>query len=339
MIVMTGLNVQQDVAICCPVCREQVAFSPLRTYQIEEAAEHFCPASRDAALNRRMYQKIQELWGQDESYFLRCEHCSYGFGYPFAGGDEEFYDLMHASAGYPSWRWDYGFAMKRISESRPSASAKVLDFGAGHGLFIRKLDDRYETYATEGGEETRKVLREAGVKVLYGEELSGDTYRDFFDYITLFQVLEHLSDFRPILVTFHQALKPGGEVMITVPLQEAMIDQEKFTGCLDMPPNHINKWTPDSLKIVLEQVGFKVVKMERESSSFRFSNLKGILQMTIAAAARKGRFPARQVYGIKNRQVRIMGMALLSVWYFFAVLPHLPALLKGRCFAIVGQKN
>lgn len=60
-----------------------------------------------------------------------------------------------------------------------------------------------------------------------------------FDVISLFQVLERIADFRGVLTRVNKLLRPGGKLVITVPGSDAMIRQERVTGCHDMPPNHI----------------------------------------------------------------------------------------------------
>src|SRR6266508_5992194 len=93
-----------------------------------------------------------------------------------------------------------------------------------------------------------------------------------FQVVTLFQVLEHIAEFELVLNQCRELLAPGGRLVVTVPDGEAMIRQERLTGCHDMPPNHVNKRTPESLSRVLLRAGFDCGQPIYEPSFWKFKS-------------------------------------------------------------------
>ena len=87
---------------------------------------------------------------------LRCRECGFGFGFPFVGGDEEFYSILHEQRGYPDWRWDYDVALSHALSRY--AGGKILDVGAGVGKFLRRLGPAWDRYAVEASDLNRADL-------------------------------------------------------------------------------------------------------------------------------------------------------------------------------------
>src|SRR5580765_7648164 len=100
--------------VYCPVCDSPCSDDPIYRYTVSEAAAHFCPRTRNADRNRRLAECIKRLWQGETCVIQRCRQCGFAFGYPFVGGDEEFYSILHEQKGYPAWRWDYDYAVDKV---------------------------------------------------------------------------------------------------------------------------------------------------------------------------------------------------------------------------------
>ncbi len=316
----------------CPVCGTPCEAAPLYEYTAARAAAHFCPPVRDEERNRRLTACIRRLWGGDSCAVMRCGECGFGFSVPFVGGDEEFYGILHEQKGYPQWKWDFEFAHQEALGG--GAGGKVLDIGAGDGAFLRSLADKWERYAVEGSEDTRKALEKDGITVFRDLEAAAQESPKTFQIVTLFQVLEHLSDFRPVLSQAKQLLAPGGRIVITVPDGDAMITQERCTGCPDMPPNHVCKWTPRSLSLALEEAGFQPGDATMEPASL--GNLGKNMHLKVLANAAMPGSISSQVYRIPERKIRIPFLAVLGCLSLISMAPHLGKLRKGGAFAMLG---
>jgi SAM-dependent methyltransferase len=321
--------------VFCPVCESRCSEPPLYRYSAGQAANHFCPTTRDAERNRRLRECIYRLWNGNECSIRSCSGCGFAFADPFVGGDTEFYELLHEQRHYPTWRWDYDFANREAVTK--FNGGKVLDIGAGAGMFLRQFDEYWETYAVEGSEATRRDLEADGVKVFRDLQAAIDEHAGTFQVVTLFQVLEHIADFEPLLKDIRQLLAPTGKLAITVPDGPAMVRQEKITGCPDMPPNHVNKWTPRSLELALKRGGFACNQPVYEPASWK--NLQANLHMRLSTDATNPRTIAAQVYRLSSRPARIGGLALLSAGALIRMLPHATHLRAGGAFGIVAGKS
>jgi len=266
---------------------------------------------------------------------LQCGQCGFAFGYPFAGGDEEFYSILHEQKDYPEWRWDYDVATREAVDK--FSGGRILDIGAGVGMFLRSMGTGWESYAVEGSELTRRQLEAKGIRIFRDLADAARSHSCKFQVITLFQVLEHLADFEVLLKQCHELLAIGGRLVVTVPDGEAMIRQERLTGCADMPPNHINKWTPGSLSRVLMRSGFEHGQPIYEPSSWK--NLKANLHMRVSADATEQKSLAAQVYRIRNRRLRIAALSVLAGPALLRMLPHSSQLRRGGAFAMIGSKR
>jgi len=315
----------------CPVCESECTAPPLYRYTVEQAAAHFCPPTRNPERNRRLRNCIARLWGRSHCLILRCDQCGFGFGYPFVGGDEEFYGILLEQKDYPIWRWDYDVALTEAIEK--FTGGKILDIGAGVGNFLRRLDETWECYAVEGSELTRRELEGSRIRVFRDLEEAANSHAGTFQVVTLFQVLEHVAEFDFVLKQCRKLLAPGGRLVVTVPEGEAMIRQEMVTGCADMPPNHLSKWTPASLRRVLTRIGFECGDPIPEPSSL--NSLRANLHMRVSADAADSNSISAQAYRVKNKPLRIAALSLLAVPAFLRLLPNGRHLLAGGAFAIV----
>ncbi len=329
---------RSGVAQACPVCDAECGGAPLVSYTAERAALHFCPPWRDKDRNARLLRCLRAAWPADKVDILHCDHCGFSFGSPFAGGSGEFYSILHEQMGYPGWRWDYDVALAH-PDIRRLDGGRVLDIGAGSGNFLHSLGASWEKHAIESSDTTRAVLAGRGIPA--HESVSAGSLtplRGTFDVITLFQVLEHVSGFREVLDGCHTLLKPGGTLFITVPDGDAMRQQELMTGCPDMPPNHINRWTPSSLGVALRRAGFTPGASVQEPASWR--KVGQNLYLAVLADAARPRSVAAQIYRIRRKSLRapllrIVGGGLA----FLRIARHGNKLRQGGAFALAATRN
>ena len=315
-------------AVPCPVCA--TLCMQAQSYTAYSAAAHFCPPTRNPDRHARLMTSIKKLWGKDLCSIYYCPECGFGFGYPFIGGDEEFYGILHEQKNYPKWRWDYDFAIEKALQ--PMGGGRILEIGAGVGMFLRSLDSKWSCFALEGSEKTRAELRKINIQTFPNLEMAIASNAGTFQAVVLFQVLEHISQFKEVLDSSHKLLQKGGRITLTVPDVEAMIRQEKLTGCADMPPNHICKWSQKSLIQALRKAGFEPECFIYEKSSWK--NVFDALHMTMMSDAMNPKSLAAFIYQIPNKPLRVIFLALLAPVTFLKLLPHLSELRLGGAFGI-----
>ena len=318
----------------CPLCQHHLTNAPVSIYGLEAAAEHFAPINRNPERYQRLKNTIQGIWGgRSSAFFYRCPACDFGFGFPHQGGNEAFYGILHESPGYPTWRWEYevGYA----AQKNYTANSAILDIGTGDGQFLLPIQDpKWQRYATENSDTNREKLRQQGIQIIEHEHF--DEWESRFDVVTMFQVLEHIAEFKTVLNSTYGILKKGGRVVVSVPDCENMTVQETLIGYADMVPNHINKWSPKSLAMAMAEAGFAIEAVVPEKAGFK--NFLDNLQYKLRAVATQKGSLAQQIYAIENKKLRILGLASISLYYALGLLPHLSYCLKGKTFAIVGKK-
>jgi SAM-dependent methyltransferase len=320
----------------CPVCAAKNEGPSLACYTVGQAAAHFCTATRDAARNARLQDCIARLWKQGESQFRRCDQCGFGYCYPFVGGDEEFYSILHEQHGYPNWRWEYDLALTEASEiASHQSSPAVIDIGAGNGAFLQKLSRKWACFGVEGSSKTRNLLSNKGIAVCRHLAEAADAHPRRFHLVTMFQVLEHLADFAETLAMCRKIIHSGGRLVISVPDCDAMIAQERVTGMPDMPPSHINKWTPSSLGLALTEANFSVCRTVSEKASL--ATLKGAIYQKMVANAANSHSIGAKVYRIPSRRARASLLPVLAIPAALMLVRHWRYLLRGGSFAVVAH--
>lgn len=279
-------------------------------------------------------ETIRRLWQRDSCVVLRCTRCGLGFAYPFVAGDAEYYSILHEQRHYPAWRWDYDVAVRDVLSRWREGWA--LDIGAGDGAFLARLEAGWRRFACEGSDRTRGELAAKGITVFDDLEEALPRYAGSFRVITLFQVLEHLTGHAALLGRCRELLEPDGVLVVSVPDGNAVSRQERITGCPDMPPNHVCRWTPESLELVLRNSGLVAAPPIFEPASWR--HLIDSLHLILLAQAARGNPLASRVYAASSRRVRVPLLAILAVPALLSRIPVLTELRKGGAFALVARR-
>ena len=303
----------------CPVCDAPCTNRHTHEYTPQQAAAHFCPQARNPDRHERLVTCIRRLWSGGTCKIFVCSSCGFGFGYPFVGGDDEFYGILHEQAGYPTKRWEYGLA-KEIGEQAFPSGGNVLDMGAGYGLFLKTFSPSWKPYATEGSPTTRAKLAAEAINVFPDLSAASASMAGQFQLVTAFQVIEHIAEYREVFAAVRRLLGPGGAFVLSVPNRDEMDAREKITHAHDMPPNHINKWTANSMGLALRQAGFDTVESQIAPPG-RGAFEWGVGQRMIADASERPSSIAGVLYRVQNTPLRRM---LLRGWGVFVALRLLP---------------
>jgi 2-polyprenyl-3-methyl-5-hydroxy-6-metoxy-1,4-benzoquinol methylase len=188
--------------------------------------------------------------------------------------NKEYYDLLY-KPGNAIIRWLHGrLSFDQQSKLRPNlavakpilkrilrakGNAKVLDYGCGWGLFLLSVSqDRIYTYCYDISESAMIGLE--NVMQLFGQAVkrisldeNGVISTQDFDLIICSHVLEHVEDDRRLLANLTRALRPGGFLLINVPINEDRVD-----------PKHVRSYTAEILKGLMMHVGLKI-EVERQA--------------------------------------------------------------------------
>jgi len=138
---------------------------------------------------------------------------------------------------------------------------KVLEVGCGDGHFLHALSlAGAECFGIEPSAAQRRLACERGLSVESGILSGGRTLRTApFDAFVTRQVFEHVEPIRDFLLTIRANLRLGAVGLIEVPNLVKLADENRF---FDFIPEHINYFTPRTLRLALELVGFEVIAVD-----------------------------------------------------------------------------
>ncbi len=152
----------------------------------------------------------------------------------------------------------------RIIEAE-SPPGRLLDIGSGYGFFLKEMKQRgWEVEGIEISETGRQYAKaKIGVNIHAGQLESLSLPRDSFDAVTLFYVIEHLSDPLSTMKEVNRILKPGGLALVRWPHSTPIV---RLTGPLSKrfdlyhSPYHLYDFSPLTMTMLLEGAHFEAIK-------------------------------------------------------------------------------
>ena len=141
---------------------------------------------------------------------------------------------------------------------------KYLDVGCSTGMIIESMKNlNWTCQGSEFSLDAIKIAKHHGLNVSNSDLNDEDIFeKGSFDLITLFEVLEHVSDISDLITNIRSLLKKEGLLIITVPNIngiEFKFIKENHTNIL--PPAHINYFSEKSFQIIAEKFKFKIEKI------------------------------------------------------------------------------
>jgi 2-polyprenyl-3-methyl-5-hydroxy-6-metoxy-1,4-benzoquinol methylase len=233
----------------CPICKKQKPHIVMQTYD-----------------DRYGYPGLFTL--------MRCQHCKHEFldinlsptqlielytnFYPRKSFDIANYKPHVEQKGFFAW-----FNGLNCSAFRwVPKNVRVLDVGCGFGESLGYHTARgCDVYGVEADENIRRVVEKFGYKVHVGLFDDKLYEQDFFDFITMDQVIEHVTDPLVTLRGAARILKPGGTVILSTPNAQgwgARLFRKRWINWHS--PYHLQFFTLRSMQMAAEQAGLVVEK-------------------------------------------------------------------------------
>lgn len=144
-------------------------------------------------------------------------------------------------------------------------NGKLLDIGCSWGGYLYKMKSfGWDVYGLElnkkAVEFARNELGLNNIKNGFIEDISFEN--NFFDVINMSMVLEHLHDPLNALSKANLWLKTGGQLILSVPdisgFEARLFKDKAYTLHV---PQHLNHFTPRTIRFFLGKTGFKIEKI------------------------------------------------------------------------------
>lgn len=224
--------------------------------------------------------------GEKPYYVLKCIHCGLVFVDPVPDltdlsthYDERYYaDWMEAQKNQRQKMW--GRRLKNLEKCRKPG--RLLDVGCATGTFLELAQDsgwevrgtEYSSYAAKYAEEHLKA------DIFCGELVDARYEEAFFDVVTFWHVLEHVTDPTRYLQEAHRILKPSGLLVIAVPNVNDLVMQAAYRFVKGRPLRlftqgereiHLFHFSAKTLRAYLRKTGFDGIRITPDNGITEYS--------------------------------------------------------------------
>lgn len=240
-----------------------------------------CPICKQQQI-RVVMQSYDDRYGYPGMFeLMRCSNCGHAFldceltpaqlgelytnYYPRRTFDLAQYKPHAETSGMGAWfNGLNSSAFRKVPKN-----VRVLDVGCGFGQSLGYHTARgCDVYGVEADENISRVAEKFGYKVHVGL-FDGSIYEaEFFDYVTMDQVIEHVTDPSSTLRGVARILKPGGTAILSTPNAGgwgARLFGRRWINW--HAPYHVQFFSRRSMQLAAEQAGLVVAEVKTITNS------------------------------------------------------------------------
>ncbi len=211
---------------------------------------------------------------------FQCEACGLIFVWPIPQNLSVIYEQDYFSGathgfGYADYDTDKSamtdtfLKYLKIIEKYSGGVGSLLDVGAATGFFLGlALRNKWDVTGVEISDFAAEKARAKGLAVLTGT-LDSVRFPKLFNVITMWDVIEHVSDPYEQIKKAYELLAPNGILIINTPDASSIF--AKIMGKrwhLFVPPEHLYYFNPTNLAKNLSGAGFKVLEVGKLGKKF-----------------------------------------------------------------------
>ena len=234
--------------IKCPVCNSSKFKKFFLCKDFSSSQEHFkivsCETCGFKITNPRPKDEELSKYYVSENYISHTNTKK--------GLTSKFYQLARKIAVKQKTRLLINFSSKKMH----------LDIGCGTGEFLNSCKKKnFNVIGVEPSELARKqAIKNYGLEVLSDTSLK--QFKDnTFDSVSMWHVLEHVSNINETIFQIHRILKNNGHVFIAVPNHESFDANfyKQYWAAWDVPI-HLWHFTTKAIKKIFEKSNLKLIK-------------------------------------------------------------------------------
>ncbi len=239
----------------CPICRGSLSF-----FKTVYDDRYGYPGLFQVALCKSCGHKSLQADFTTESLTLLYNHY-----YPRGSFDLDSHRPYTEVSRRRAWfAGSYSSAFRWVPEA-----VRILDIGCGFGESLGYHRARgCDVYGSEVDENIRRVGEKFSYKVHSGLFDAGNYEPEFFDYVTLDQVIEHAIDPLEIMSGIAKIVKPGGTLVISTPNAEGWGGSIFGRRWIHWhTPFHLHLFSERSMRLAAEQTGYLLKGFKTLTSS------------------------------------------------------------------------
>ena len=230
----------------------------------QELAEKFRSSGDELLLDQMVMCKRCKL--QYVNPRIKSEFIIKGYS---EGTDENF--ISQAS----SREMTFDKALRYIEKFTNGKKGKIYDIGTAGGSFLQAAKKRnWEVYGTEPNKWLVNWCKENyGIEILQGDMFSHHFDNNFFDVVTLWDVLEHVPDPTKNLNEISRILKKDGFLIVNYPDIGSWISKLLGRRWMFLLSVHLFYFDRKTIKKMLRKVGFDIIKIKPHFQTLRLGYL------------------------------------------------------------------
>ena len=218
-----------------------------------------CPVCSNQ--NIQVWNAIPHL----EFDLLLCPQCSFVFQpettemFDYDIDYYDFWDLETYSEEIRHMKLQSAYAYLQMIKERAGINhGRLLDVGCAYGFLLEAARSRgYQAYGIDVSPAIR-FAKNAGFEVFEKDFMEMSLKDNFFDVITLVDMIEHVSRPKALCRRVNRSLTLGGVIFIITPdvfsLSRRVLNQRWF----HFKHEHVSYFSPTSLSTLLSETGFEI---------------------------------------------------------------------------------
>ena len=233
-----------------------------------------CPVCNSSSFKASLTCKDHTVSGKDFTIVV-CQDCNFKFTNPRPANEElgayykseDYISHSNTKKGIISQLYhlvrNYTLKNKIQLVSKYVSRGTILDYGCGTGMFLNVCKNAgWKSFGMEPDSDARKIAHDMKLDVFENKTSILKSISDpKFDAITMWHVLEHVTDLDDTLSFFKANLNPNGVLIIAVPNHTSFDAQhyKEFWAAYDVP-RHLYHFHKDTIEKLLKRFGFNLVE-------------------------------------------------------------------------------